>query len=221
MQLRPSGSKGPVAVRFSSFERYYAAEAWTWELLALTRLRPVAGDPDLGARVATAARAVLTRGYATARILADVADMRARMDRERPARGAWDFKLSPGGFVDVEFIAQAGQLLAASRHPKVLSVNTGEALAQLEAAGALDPDAAETLKEAWRLLTILHRTLRICLEGEFDPDAANEGLKRLLARVAGAPDYSGVAARLTDLQARVRELFAAFVASDGTPAGVR
>jgi glutamate-ammonia-ligase adenylyltransferase len=221
MQLRPSGSKGPVAVRFSSFERYYAAEAWTWELLALTRLRPVAGDHDLGARVVAAARAVLTREHSTARILADVADMRARMDRERPARGAWDFKLAPGGFVDIEFIAQAGQLLAASGDPKVLSVNTGEALVALEAAGALDPHAAATLKEAWRLLTMLHRTLRVCLEGEFDPDAANEGLKRLLARVAGAPDYSSVAARLADLQARVRELFAAFVAADGTPAGAR
>src|SRR5262249_12475473 len=31
-QLRPSGSKGPVAVRLSSFERYYAEEAWTWEM---------------------------------------------------------------------------------------------------------------------------------------------------------------------------------------------
>ncbi|MET0181487.1 MAG: bifunctional [glutamine synthetase] adenylyltransferase/[glutamine synthetase]-adenylyl-L-tyrosine phosphorylase, partial [Caulobacterales bacterium] len=51
MQLRPSGSAGPVAVRLSSFERYYAQEAWTWELLALTRLRCVAGDQALCAEI--------------------------------------------------------------------------------------------------------------------------------------------------------------------------
>src|ERR1700753_4439275 len=39
MQLRPSGTKGPVAVSFAAFEGYYEAEAETWELLALTRAR--------------------------------------------------------------------------------------------------------------------------------------------------------------------------------------
>ncbi len=51
MQLRPSGSKGPVAVRLSSFQHYYANDAWTWELQALTRARPVAGNEALAARV--------------------------------------------------------------------------------------------------------------------------------------------------------------------------
>ena len=32
MQLRPSGTKGPVAVSFAAFESYYAGEAETWEL---------------------------------------------------------------------------------------------------------------------------------------------------------------------------------------------
>ena len=41
MQLRPSGTKGPVAVSFAAFEDYYAREAETWELLALTRARVV------------------------------------------------------------------------------------------------------------------------------------------------------------------------------------
>ena len=39
MQLRPSGTKGPVAVSFAAFEDYYAGEAETWEHLAMTRAR--------------------------------------------------------------------------------------------------------------------------------------------------------------------------------------
>ena len=41
MQLRPSGTKGPVAVSFAAFERLLRGEAETWELLALTRARVV------------------------------------------------------------------------------------------------------------------------------------------------------------------------------------
>ena len=67
MQLRPSGRAGPVAVQLSSFETYYASEAWTWEFMALTRIRPVAGESGLMERIVTAARRAvagrLTRAF--------------------------------------------------------------------------------------------------------------------------------------------------------------
>ena len=44
MRLRPSGRKGPVATQLSSFVAYQAEEAETWEHMALTRARVVAGD---------------------------------------------------------------------------------------------------------------------------------------------------------------------------------
>src|SRR5690606_13324430 len=73
-KLRPSGSKGPVAVRLSSFERYYAEEAWTWELQALTRMRPVAGDAGLRERVTQIARATLAEPRERAKVFAEVAE---------------------------------------------------------------------------------------------------------------------------------------------------
>src|SRR5690606_25875023 len=112
-KLRPSGSKRPVAVRLSSFERYYAEEAWTWEVQALTRLRPVAAAPALADRARSRARAATAPPKDRAKRLAGVSDMRARMDRERPSKIAWDLKLAPGGFVDIECAVQALQLIAA------------------------------------------------------------------------------------------------------------
>lgn len=223
MQLRPSGSKGPVAVRFSSFERYYADEAWTWELLALTRLRAIAGDKDLGERVSKAARAVLTRARDPARLLADAANMRALMERERPARSAWDLKLAPGGFVDLEFIAQTGQLRAAHAHPDVVNANTGEALAALAAAGALTPAHAAQLQEAWAFYSHMHQALRICVDGDFDLAAAPEALKKLLAQVAGEGGFDAVQSRLARLQTAVRAIFAETIGAhaDGSAAPAR
>ena len=50
MRLRPTGNKGPVAVCLKSFADYHASESWTWEHMALTRGRLVAGPPALAAQ---------------------------------------------------------------------------------------------------------------------------------------------------------------------------
>jgi glutamate-ammonia-ligase adenylyltransferase len=79
MRLRPSGRQGPVATSIASFETYQREEAWTWEHLALTRARPVAGDPALRDRIESFRRGILAAPRDRARILADTAEMRARL----------------------------------------------------------------------------------------------------------------------------------------------
>jgi glutamate-ammonia-ligase adenylyltransferase len=62
LKLRPSGTKGPVAVSFAAFEDYYEREAETWELQALTRARVIwASSPDFQARAEGAIAAALRR----------------------------------------------------------------------------------------------------------------------------------------------------------------
>lgn len=206
-KLRPSGSKGPVAVRLSSFERYYAEEAWTWELQALTRLRAVAGNEELGQHVETISRAALGRPRDKAKTLADVAEMRALMDRERPSKSIWDLKLAPGGLVDIEFIVQALQLTAGALAPQVLSANTGEALAKLSATGLLSADAAERLGAAWRVWSDLTQVLRVTVTGEFAPASAPPPLIARLADLAGADSREALEARVSMLQQAVRADF--------------
>ncbi|HWA00179.1 MAG TPA: bifunctional [glutamine synthetase] adenylyltransferase/[glutamine synthetase]-adenylyl-L-tyrosine phosphorylase [Caulobacterales bacterium] len=207
MQLRPSGSKGPVAVRLSSFSHYYREEAWTWELQAITRLRPVAGDRRLGGAVLDVAHSALARPRDEARTRADIADMRARMEKERRAKGAWDLKLAPGGFVDLEFIAQALQLVWAPRGADVLSANTGEAFAKLAAAGALSAERRALLVETWALLSDLQQVLRICVEGDFDPAHAAEMLLVRLTTLGRRYSFEALEADLKQRQAAVRALF--------------
>ena len=220
-KLRPSGSKGPVAVRLSSFERYYEQEAWTWELQALTRLRPVAGDKALGAKAQAMAHAALSRARDKIKTLADVADMRARMERERRAKGVWDLKLAPGGFVDIEFIAQALQLTAGDA--AVLSANTGQALHALAAHGRLDPEAADRLSSAWSLWSDLQQALRICVNGDFDPAEGSPALLAKLAQLGHEPDFEALHARVVDTQAAVRAAFLQLVGplGDGNAASAR
>ena len=222
-QLRPSGSKGPVAVRLSSFERYYAEEAWTWELQALTRARPVAGDAALGLRVSGVVRDTLARPRDNAKVLAEVADMRARMERERRGRGVWDLKLAPGGFVDIEFIAQALQLTHAAQTPDVLAANTGDVIERLAAHGALSAEAAAHLLSGWRVLSDLQQVLRIAADGDFSPEGAPPPLLVRLAAIVGATGPVQTEERLRDLQAAVRQDFLQIIRrlSDGNPTPAR
>jgi glutamate-ammonia-ligase adenylyltransferase len=155
MRLRPSGNKGPVAVSLSSFIRYHAQDAWTWERMALTRARLVTGPATLRERISQAIRGAMLRGDDPARIRADATSMRARMMRDHAAHGVWDVKLRSGGQVDVEFIAQVLQLVHGPKHPEVCSPHTSLALSRLRDAGLLPPeDAAQLIKadHVWRTI---------------------------------------------------------------------
>jgi glutamate-ammonia-ligase adenylyltransferase len=189
LQLRPSGRSGPVAVSLSAFEHYHSGEAETWEAMALTRARVVwASDQDFAKTAANAIEAALRRPRDPAQTLQDVRDMRDLMRRERPPAHPWDLKLAPGGLVDIEFAAQALQLLhAASGGP--LRARTRDALAALSAAGLGERRALEDLVRAWRLQQDLSQVLKIALGDQGDPRSEPERLKALLARAGRATDF--------------------------------
>jgi glutamate-ammonia-ligase adenylyltransferase len=210
MRLRPTGNKGPAAVSLASFARYHAAESWTWERMALTRARVIAAPPGLASDVEAVIAKTLTAPADRAKIITDARDMREKLAAQFPGKNRWDLKFAPGGLVDIEFIAQALQLCAAS--PATLDTNTIAALQKLEAAGALSPSDAQTLIAAASLEHALTQVLRIALDGTLDPNHATTGLKALLVHAAGAKDFVELEERLARAQANVREIFAATLA---------
>jgi glutamate-ammonia-ligase adenylyltransferase len=207
MRLRPSGQKGPVATQLTSFVHYQAGEAWTWEHLALTRARVVAGAPQLKVVVEAAIAEILKRRRDRAKVAADVRSMRARIEREKGSKDPWDLKQVRGGLVDLEFIAQYLQLVHAADRPDVLSQNTLQALSNLERAGCLPLPAADALLPAARLLNNLTQVLRLCQDGPFTPRTAPDGLKLQLARAGDAPDFPRLEAELAARELAVAALF--------------
>ncbi|MBU3969821.1 MAG: bifunctional [glutamine synthetase] adenylyltransferase/[glutamine synthetase]-adenylyl-L-tyrosine phosphorylase, partial [Alphaproteobacteria bacterium] len=196
MRLRPGAAKGPVSLRLSAVEDYYATEADTWEFMALTRARVVwTDDPAFGARTSAALEAILRRPRPGVNVAADARRMRDLMARERPGQGPWDLKLAPGGQVDAEFVAQVRQLAAAAVGAP-LTVSTPEAL-------AADPDLAE----AWRLQQALSQILGAAFDDRPDPDQEPEGFRRRLAEAAGLADFSVLKQRLAAVRTAARAAF--------------
>ena len=207
MRLRPSGNKGPIASNLDGFVRYQTTEAWTWEHMALTRARAIAGSPALMAAAETAVRDILTSQRDPRKLLADVADMRQRMAKEHPGKSPWNVKHRPGGMVDIEFLAQYLQLLHAPRTPSVLAANTTDALDRLADAGALVRAEADRLIDAMRLWRRLQGFLRLTTGGAFDPKTASEGVKRALAAAGGAADLVDLEAKTAGAAAAARDLY--------------
>ncbi|HEY2357802.1 MAG TPA: bifunctional [glutamine synthetase] adenylyltransferase/[glutamine synthetase]-adenylyl-L-tyrosine phosphorylase [Phenylobacterium sp.] len=196
MQLRPSGTKGPVAVSFAAFEGYYAAEAETWELLALTRARVVWATSEAFAGAAQAAiDAALRRPRDRAATARHVREMRELMAAERPPKGEWDLKLSPGGLVDIEFAAQFLQLAHAGNGGPI-AANTAEALAAFHEADLAPAQPLADLERAWRLQQNLTQLLKVALEDGADPEAEPPAFRALLARAGGARDFRQLRAAL-------------------------
>jgi [glutamine synthetase] adenylyltransferase / [glutamine synthetase]-adenylyl-L-tyrosine phosphorylase len=213
MRLRPSGNKGPFAVSLPSFQRYHAESAWTWERMALTRARVVAGPPALRTRIEEAIAQALAAAGTPDRIRADAASMRTRMTRDLPPDGSWDVKLRAGGQIEVEFIAQVLQIVHAEEAPELCSPTTRIALDRLAKAGLLPAEDAALLIRADHLWRTVQGMLRITVgRGPPDdlPDASARALLRAVAVALdgeGPVDLAGLRATLDDLARQVRAMF--------------
>jgi [glutamine synthetase] adenylyltransferase / [glutamine synthetase]-adenylyl-L-tyrosine phosphorylase len=170
MRLRPSGTQGPVATSLTSFRDYQMSEAWVWEHLALTRARAVAGDAALAGDVEAVRKAVLARGHPRDQIIADVAAMRARIAAAKSPEGPWDAKLGAGRLQDVELIAQAASLMAASPDR-----GARDGLVAGVALGWLDADTGAALTEAYLLFWRLQLVSKLLSDKPLDPARIGEG----------------------------------------------
>lgn len=207
MRLRPSGNKGPVAVSFETFRNYQMTEAWTWEQLALTRARVVAGPKEIAARVQEVIAKVLTAERGREKTLQEVADMRGRLDRERAAKTVWDLKEAKGGLFDIEFVVQGLQLIHAYREPGVLNTNTSLAIETLVEKAILSEGDGAVLRNAMRVFMPVFQILKLTVGDSFDRSDASNSLKRLIARVTNSDNYEALEEALGMLEGQVRGVF--------------
>jgi glutamate-ammonia-ligase adenylyltransferase len=209
MRLRPSGKAGPIAVSLESFTRYQMEMAWTWEGMALTRARTVAGPAGLGHAVERCIRAALIRERDPAALVRDVADMRERLVREFGRGSPWDVKHRRGGLIDITFTVQYLQLLHAGTRPDLLTTGTRDALARLAAASAIEAAAAADLSEALRLWLTVQSRLRLAFGGTMVADDGQEASKALRLAIGGIDglDFDRLVDKMQRMADRAHQVF--------------
>ena len=177
MRLRPSGGQGPVATAFSGYEAYQLNEAWTWEHLALTRARVVAGSAALARDVDAVRKRVLAAKSSGDQIAQDVGDMRRRIASAKPQDGPLDAKIGAGRLQDVEL---AGQMVAL--RSAATSHATQDQIANGVAVGALDAAQGAALNAAADLCWTVQAAAQLLLGTRLDREKLGTGGARFVAR---------------------------------------
>ena len=207
MRLRPSGVQGPIASSLKGFADYEQKDAWTFEHMALTKSRVVAGDEALATALRETIRSLMVAPRDAQKVINDVADLRRRVSQEHGTADPLRIKFVRGGLLDLEFLAQAHELVSATVHPEVLQADTARAFDALGAAGALPGEIAARLGRATLLQRNVQAWLRACIREEPDSDSVAPALLEAAARAAGTTSTRQLLADLVQTQAWVYEIF--------------
>jgi [glutamine synthetase] adenylyltransferase / [glutamine synthetase]-adenylyl-L-tyrosine phosphorylase len=212
MRLRPSGRQGPVATSLTAFGDYQRTEAWTWEHLALTRARRVAGSVALGDRLEELRRAILIEKSQNPALGADVAAMRARLAEAKPAHSLWDAKAGPGRLMDIELAAQFCALASGNPARRVE--------AQLRAglrAGLIDAAQESDLLAAYRLCWTMQATGRLLADKISDLSELGAAGQRFIFAASGATSADNLSDRLRLKTARAQAIITALFPERDAP----
>jgi glutamate-ammonia-ligase adenylyltransferase len=189
--LRPEGKNGPMVRTVESYAAYYAKWSHVWEFQALLRADAVAGDPDLRARFTELIDPLRfpAEGIPESAVV-EVRRIKARVDDERLPRGAdrhTHLKLGRGGLADVEWTVQLLQMRHAGT---VEGLRTPQTLPALQAAVDADliaSDDAETLAEAWRLVSRVRNAVTLVRGRPADQLPRDSRERAAVAQVLGYP----------------------------------
>ena len=136
-----------------------AQSAWTCELQAFVRARPVAGNRFLNTKLETLRIEILQNARETTELLKDVVEMCEKMRAHLGSKAGdagFDLKHDRGGIVDIEFMVQYQVLAHAETHPELATYTDNirqlDGLSESGCISTVDADALKTVYVRYRTL---------------------------------------------------------------------
>ncbi|MAL99582.1 MAG: bifunctional [glutamate--ammonia ligase]-adenylyl-L-tyrosine phosphorylase/[glutamate--ammonia-ligase] adenylyltransferase [Alteromonadaceae bacterium] len=215
MRLRPYGQSGGLALSFPAMEAYYQDQGREWERYALIKGRIVAGDRKAGARLMETLRPFVYRRYIDFSAFESLREMKAMINRQVRRKGLEDdIKLGSGGIREVEFIAQAFQLIRGGRD---LRLQVRELLAVLDALGQdnfLPEDVVDDLRRGYIFLRNSEHALQGIADRQTQKLPSDPENRARVAAIMGFADWKAYLKVLDKHRASVARHFADIIASD-------
>jgi [glutamine synthetase] adenylyltransferase / [glutamine synthetase]-adenylyl-L-tyrosine phosphorylase len=224
LRLRPFGSAGRLALPFNAMEQYFQREGRDWERYAWQKARPVAGDLEAGERFLQVLRPFVYRRYLDYGALDGLREMKTAIAAEVARKDmADDIKRGPGGIREIEFLAQALQLIRGGREPALRERRLQPALRALRDARHLTDETAARLTSAYRFLRVLENRLQMLRDAHTQrlPDDPLDRLR--IAHGLGFHDWVAVVIALHAHREAVTQEFNALLAAprrDAAPQGL-
>ena len=206
MRLRPFGDSDPLVCSFDSFETYLIAHGREWERYAWLKARALTGSHH--AELMKIVQPFVFRKYLDYATLGAMRRLHAEVRREVARRELADHvKLGPGGIREIEFVAQALQLVRGGRDPALTVRPTLEVLSVLSKKNLLPEQAARELSDAYVFLREVEHRLQYLDDAQRHDLPEEEDDRARLARMAGFASWQAFSARLQAVRNAVSRHF--------------
>ncbi len=187
LRLRPEGDSGPLVRSLPSCENYYAQWGQTWERMMLIKARRVAGDESLAHEFLEMIQSFRYPRSLGEDFLRELAATKERIENEVVKAGEIErnVKLGRGGIREIEFTAQALQLLHAGRQPFLQGAQTLPTLEKLVQYHLLSAAEARSLAEAYCFLRDVEHRLQMENNMQTHTIPEDEKAQHRLAKLMG------------------------------------
>jgi len=220
MRLRPYGSSGALVYSFNALEQYYQTQGRDWERYALIKARVVAGNSSAGRRLFQLLRPFVFRRYLDYSAIEALRDMKRLIEQEVRRRELQDnIKLGAGGIREVEFIAQAFQLIHGGRNLALQQRALLDVLDVLKKQGYLPPEAVRELKDGYRFLRYVEHGLQAISDQQTHALPDDDTNRARLACLMGFAGWTGFMQQLGQWRMRIDKHFRALIASPDDESG--
>jgi glutamate-ammonia-ligase adenylyltransferase len=209
LRLRPEGDTGPLTRSLAGFENYYSQWGQTWERMMLIKARRVAGDGALEFEFLEMIQPFRYPRSINQGVLREVGAMKDRIETEvlKPDELERNVKLGRGGIREIEFIAQALQLLHAGRQPFLQGAQTLPCLDKLTQYDLLTSEQSNSLQQAYCFLRDVEHRLQMEDNRQTHTLPENRDALERLARLMGFAQLAGFKSALRGHTKNVRQIF--------------
>ena len=204
LRLRPEGQRGDIALALRGYEMYYESWGREWERAMLLRARPVAGDRPLGDSFMQMITPFVYRKYLDFSSIDEIKRLKIRIDSTFK-RG--DIKRGYGGIREIEFFAQALQLIYGGREPLLRERSLLKALHRLLLKALIGQEDYFILSDNYRFLRTLEHRLQQVNDLQTHTIPSAEAEVNALARKMGYADSGTFLAELEKRRMRVRSIY--------------
>ncbi len=206
MRLRPYGDSGPLAVGLPMLENYFISQGREWERYAWIKARVVCGSR--ADELHEVVRPFVYRRHLDFNAFGSMRDLHSQIRQEVRRRDLGDnIKLGPGGIREIEFLAQAFQLI---RGGQVAALRIRPTLAVLDVLAErhlLTAESVRELKDAYVFLRNLEHRLQYLDDRQTQTLPSGETDRQLIAQSMGHPDYAVLLETLNAHRERVTRHF--------------
>ena len=213
MALRPNGASGPLVASLNMVEEYLIVQGREWERYAWVKARAVTGAQEDIDALDAVVRPFVYRRYLDFGVIDAIRNMHAqiraevnRQERLHPDRSN-NVKLGRGGIREIEFLAQAFQLIRGGRDATLRDRSTRATLRMLADKELMGADTVARLLGSYNFLRNLEHRLQYLDDAQTHTLPAREEDQAAVARMMKLPDVATLLERLDEHRVFVASQF--------------